>query len=37
VQPKLAHAPPSDSQLQRHLAKIEAEIDRRVRNAKLVA
>ena len=37
VQPKLAHAPPSDSQLQRHLARIEAEIDRRVRNAKLVA
>ena len=37
VHPKLANAPPSGSQLQRHLARIEAEIDRRVRNAKLVA
>jgi len=35
--PKLPNAPPGDSPLQRHLAKIEAEIDRRVRDAKLVA
>jgi hypothetical protein len=37
VLPKLPNAPPGDSQLQRHLAKIEAEIDRRVQDAKLVA
>jgi len=37
VLPKLPNAPPGDSQLQRHLAKIEAEIDRRVHDAKLVA
>jgi hypothetical protein len=33
----LPHAPPCDSRLDRHLAKIEAELDRRVREAKLVA
>jgi hypothetical protein len=33
----LPNAPPGDSQLQRHLAKIEAEIDRRIREAKLAA
>jgi hypothetical protein len=33
----LPNAPPIDSQLQRHLAKIKAEIDRRVHDAKLVA
>jgi hypothetical protein len=33
----LPNAPPIDSQLQRHLAKIEVEIDRRVHEAKLVA
>jgi len=33
----LPHAPPIDSHLQRHLAKIEAEIHRRVCDAKLVA
>lgn len=33
----LPHAPPGDSQLQRYLAKIEVELDRRVRDAKLVA
>jgi hypothetical protein len=33
----LPNAPPAGSQLQRHLAKIEAEIDRRVRDAKLAA
>ena len=37
VLPRLPNAPPGDSQLQRHLAKIEAEIDHRVRAAKLVA
>ena len=37
VLPKLPNAPPGDSQLQRQLAKIEAEIDRRVQSAKLVA
>jgi hypothetical protein len=35
--PKLANAPPGDSQLQKHLAKIDAEIDRMVHHAKLVA
>ena len=33
----LPNAPPAGSQLQRHLAKIDAEIDRRVRDAKLAA
>jgi hypothetical protein len=33
----LPNAPPIDSQLQRHLIKIEAEINRRVNDAKLVA
>jgi hypothetical protein len=33
----LPNAPPVDSQLQRHLAKIQAEIDRRVCEAKLAA
>jgi hypothetical protein len=33
----MPNAPPGDSQLQRHLAKIEAEIDRRIRDAKLAA
>ena len=33
----LPNAPPGDSQLQKHLAKIEAEIDRRMREAKLAA
>jgi hypothetical protein len=33
----LPNAPPGDSQLQRHLAKIEAEIHHRVREAKLAA
>jgi hypothetical protein len=37
VLPKLPNAPPGESQLQRHLAKIEAEIDRRVQDAKLAA
>jgi hypothetical protein len=37
VLPKLPNAPPGDSPLQRHLAEIEAEIDRRVHDAKLVA
>jgi hypothetical protein len=33
----LPNAPPVDSQLQKHLAKIETEIERRVHDAKLVA
>jgi len=33
----LPNGPPGGSQLQKHLAKIEAEIDRRVRDAKLAA
>jgi hypothetical protein len=33
----LPHAPPCDSRLDRHLAKIDAELDRRVRETKLVA
>jgi hypothetical protein len=33
----LPNAPPGDSQLQRHLTKIEAEIDRRVRESNLAA
>ncbi len=33
----LPNAPPADSQLQRHLVKIEAEIERRVHDLKLVA
>jgi hypothetical protein len=33
----LPNAPPGNSQLQRHLAKIETEIERRVHDAKLVA
>jgi len=33
----LPNAPPGDSQLQRHLAKIDAEIHRRVREVKLAA
>jgi hypothetical protein len=33
----LSNGPPGDSQLQRHLAKIETEIKRRVHDAKLVA
>ena len=33
----LPNAPPGDSQLQRHLAKIDAEIDRRVSQARLAA
>jgi hypothetical protein len=37
VLPKLPNAPPGTSKLQQHLAKIEAEIDRRVHDAKLVA
>jgi hypothetical protein len=37
VLPKLPNAPPGDSQLQKHLAKIEAELDRRMHDAKLVA
>lgn len=37
VLPKLPNAPPGASALQKQLAKIEAEIDRRVRDAKLVA
>jgi len=37
VLPKMPNAPPSESSLQRQLARIEAEIDRRVRHAKLVA
>ena len=34
---KRSNGPPCDSQLQKHLAKIEAELDRRVRDSKLVA
>jgi hypothetical protein len=37
VLPKLPNAPPGDSHLQRYLAKIEAEINRRVNDAKLAA
>jgi hypothetical protein len=37
VLPKLPNAPPGTSKLQQRLAKIEAEIDRRVHEAKLVA
>ena len=37
VLPKLANAPPGGSQLQKHLAKIDIEIDRMVHHAKLVA
>jgi len=37
VLPKLPNAPPGTSKLQQHLAKIEAEIDRRVHDAKLAA
>jgi hypothetical protein len=33
----LPNAPPGDSQLQPHLTKIEAEIDRRVRESNLAA
>ena len=33
----LQNAPPGDSQLQRHLAKIEADIDRRIREARRAA
>jgi hypothetical protein len=37
VLPKLPNAPPGTSKLQHHLAKIEAEIDRQVKEAKLAA
>jgi hypothetical protein len=37
VLPQLPNAPPPDSQLQKHLAKIEAEIERRVQDARLAA
>jgi hypothetical protein len=33
----MPNAPPGESSLQRQLARIEAEIDRRARDAKLVA